>query len=604
MVYGVEISPDSRQIAVGTSTGVYLYDRITTQQIGFINLPIASDVKYNECNLQEKNIAFSSDGKYLAIADVHINIWDLSTNKLYKTIVNKVDNPSSIITEIKFSPNGDRIVTLQKDRFVGYPCYIGWRSFLIYNVNNGELVFRQDFTGNDEFARFFRFDKNEVVNFLNPTTNGLEVLSSDLTGGNTIKQEVIETNYSADVEGSVITYWEMENNKVVTTHLIDLLTNNDIRTIPDQATILPSAQYVLIGKQNFTLETLKGDQICSFSNTYGVYSHKLVSFTKDESIGISWDDDRGEVRVWDFKRCLVSESILFFQEIARKMKFSPDGKSLLTGSLGGYSYHVLDVQTGLGRYTIQGVYDAEFSADGNSIIVLAGETLDAYDVETGLLLKPILKVEEESLGASLIVSPDGNTIALRRSGTSHVKVLNLQDGSEITNISDTNNWQTVFNKKGNLLAVVRSAADGTEVKFWNVITGQELDNWHGLLPYGLPVVFNKDLSMLASIDENKVYLWGIPEFSIDKILDPTDIYGQHIAGGLTFSPDSKLLVGLGHDPNEILFWNVETGQFLYKIPTSETYLELGYYIDLSPDGRLLATMGNHGTIQILGVKKP
>ncbi|HET9912730.1 MAG TPA: hypothetical protein VFQ13_12615, partial [Anaerolineales bacterium] len=413
MVYGVELSPDGSQIAVGTSTGVYFYDRITAEPIGFINLPVAPNVKYNECNLQDKNISFSPDGRFLAIADIDINIWDLSANKLHKTITNKVAEPASIITEVKFSLDGSRIVTLQKSNHNDGRCYMGWRSFLIYDANSGEQIFRQDFEGSDEFPRFFRFDKNEVVKFLNPSIKGLEISSVDLFTGRIVKEDVIQMRHSAlNFEGSIVVDWELNDN---TNHLIDTNTNEEIRVVSDLVTILPVTQFVLVGQQNFVLQTLQGDLVCSFSNPDDIAPHRLRSFTKDGNMGLSWDDNRGEIRIWDFKNCTISDPILYFQEFERQLKFSPDGRSLLANSRGGYGYFILDAQSGDFRYTVETrnvykVYGVDFSAGGRKIAVYNEDAIVEYDAVTGVKKGTLFVLERGFLGGRLEFNPNGSMV--------------------------------------------------------------------------------------------------------------------------------------------------------------------------------------------------
>ncbi|HET9913639.1 MAG TPA: hypothetical protein VFQ13_17210, partial [Anaerolineales bacterium] len=144
----------------------------------------------------------------------------------------------------------------------------------------------------------------------------------------------------------------------------------------------------------------------------------------------------------------------------------------------------------------------------------------------------------------------------------------------------------------------------TEISLLNLITGEETKG-ADLLPSVYPgfMAINHELSYLAVWDRKTVSLWKLPDVYLEKVFVITDSDTQGLAGPILFSPDDKLLLAAGYSPNEILFWNVETGQFLHSIPVSETALELGYHIVMSPDGRLLATMGNDGTIRIWGVKK-
>src|SRR5689334_16010334 len=60
IIYDVAIRPDNAQVAIGTSTGLYLYDLATLKQLsnfGFYSVPVGS-------------VAWSPDGRYLAYVGV------------------------------------------------------------------------------------------------------------------------------------------------------------------------------------------------------------------------------------------------------------------------------------------------------------------------------------------------------------------------------------------------------------------------------------------------------------------------------------------------------------------------------------------------------
>jgi WD40 repeat protein len=109
----LDFSADSRQLAVGSQDkNVTLFDA----QTGNIRRTI-------ETNNAVSNLAFSPNGRYLALGYRSVEIWDLQTNKIVKTL------RQSGVTSLAFSPDSRLLASGSGDK-----------SAHIWNVETGEAL--------------------------------------------------------------------------------------------------------------------------------------------------------------------------------------------------------------------------------------------------------------------------------------------------------------------------------------------------------------------------------------------------------------------------------------------------------------------------------
>ncbi|MFC1857695.1 WD40 repeat domain-containing protein [Thermodesulfobacteriota bacterium] len=146
IVQSLSFSPDAKQIAsCDIHANIFIWD-ITT---GKIRIKLTGHGGY------VNSVAFSPDGKKLVSGshDSTIRIWDLKTGKELQQIKRE-----STITEVKFSPGGDRILSIEWEKDWSHSCY----SARIYDSETGQLV--QSIGDKDLFSKsaFFPDGKRMV----------------------------------------------------------------------------------------------------------------------------------------------------------------------------------------------------------------------------------------------------------------------------------------------------------------------------------------------------------------------------------------------------------------------------------------------------------
>lgn len=114
----LEWSPDGRQLAVGTSNGVVLFDGDTLLQTRIIGE-----------SQWVTALAFSRDSQQMAFGQLNgsVRVWDFQTNSFSRTL----EGTASSVTSLSFSPDGQQLAIGRSDS-----------TFWIWRLNDGLVQYR------------------------------------------------------------------------------------------------------------------------------------------------------------------------------------------------------------------------------------------------------------------------------------------------------------------------------------------------------------------------------------------------------------------------------------------------------------------------------
>lgn len=305
------------------------------------------------------------------------------------------------------------------------------------------------------------------------------------------------------------------------------------------------------------------------------------------------------------------------------MRFSSDGRKLLTVAQTpkGDSIRLWDVASGkalpppqLDTITAE---DVIFSPDGRMIATLEEDAIHLCETASGKhlfrmsLSYPFDEMRQTAYSpekylperSSVAFSLDGKRLAVAPKGAALVQLWEVPSGKEIRSIPEGHDRAVsalAFAPDGKTVASLSS--DGT-LRLWEASTGRQF-HLLPLAPTGpftdllsdcaLPcMAFSPDGQTIASVNKlNIVQLWAVDtgkarlRFAVPK-------------GGISdllFSPDGKRL--LMASQGRVLSWNARTGKAMgasmpaevQRAGEEDTRLKLA----LSPDGRLLAALGERG----------
>jgi WD40 repeat protein len=237
--------------------------------------------------------------------------------------------------------------------------------------------------------------------------------------------------------------------------------------------------------------------------------------------------------------------------------FSPDGRTLATGTEGG--------KVTLWRVS-DGEKQSEFSCSSASL----------------------------SIG-SVAFSPDGRTLAAASYDVVGLwQLSNSNHTSHRMNLPRPSSWAlkvVAFSPDGRILAV-----GGEDLVLWRMSDQVQIAD----LPTSRPitsVAFSPDGRILAVGDVgNTVTLWRVSDatkliklFPGNADFDEDDLYATHAyVASVSFSPDGRILATGGS--NGAVLWRVSDGEKLATLSAGSFVASVSF----SPDGRILATGGSNG----------
>ena len=306
---------------------------------------------------------------------------------------------------------------------------------------------------------------------------------------------------------------------------------------------------------------------------------------------------RGEVRVWGEEGKLLHLAWQAHTDTVRALAFSPDGRTLATGSWDG-SLKLWNIESGALLWTnwfTDNVECLAFAPDGD-ILASSGDgaTVQLWDSRRGEHVQTLSGPTGPVF--TLTWSPEGHLLA----GGSFDKTIQLWEnsqfgsGSPVWRLSGHANFvlALAFSPDGTMLA--SGSWDGT-VKIWDVESLSLRQTLTAHTDRVRAVAWSPDGRLLASCGfDQTIWLWDVGRSSYRM-----GLHG-HTAGvyDIAFTPDSCSLLSSGED-GTLRVWDVERGQCIRIL---QGYAVSLYDVAWSPDGTLLASAGSDTLVTIWNVE--
>ncbi|MFE5586400.1 protein kinase [Kitasatospora sp. NPDC056531] len=287
-------------------------------------------------------------------------------------------------------------------------------------------------------------------------------------------------------------------------------------------------------------------------------------------------------------KTLTATAVLSGNGQVRSVAFSPDGKTLATGSIS--SLQLWDVATGKNIATGDPVdaffVSVAFSPDGKTV-ALGGGLLQLWDVATGKNIATLGPADHSVW--TVAFSPDGKTLAT----TMGDHTVWLWDAATRKNTAiltgHTNRvYGVAFSPDGKTLAT--GSWDKT-ARLWDVVTGKSIATLTGHTGLVYAVEFSPDGKTLAAASGDAARLWDVATEKNTAILTGHTYTFYAVA----FSPDGKTLA-TGMNDYTARLWDVVTGKSIATL-TGHTASSI-FAVAFSPDGKTLATGSDDETARL------
>ena len=586
----IQFSPDGTLLAVGSRIGVWLYDVETGEEKSLFGGGMCDALR------------FSPDGRFLTASSEErlIQLWEIATEREVPLI--DLYGSASVL---RFSSDGKTLIGLSSSGAITR-----------LNIENGKGKTKHLKTGLFGTGLFSSED-----------FRGVYAMTSD--------------KIALGKESGVIQLWDVATRRKLSTlrgHLrghadlpLQLLDKPPPQGWPFKNWVLavafsPDGTKLASGGADNTVRLwdTTGDRD-SMTLQKHTGSANVLAFSPDGKMLASGSYDT-TVQLWDTTTGEPLATLTGHITGIDALAFSPDGNTLASGSRDG-TIRFWDVAAGTPldeRITghIQSMKTVTFFRDSSTLASAAfNGKITFWDVETAQK-STVQNIGHRDWYSAVAFSPDGTKLVSESSvGTivfSRISITNPDNLIRLTDVWTGDALATLRQQAGKLIFSpddrTKTVATTTRVgviRLWNTETGDEMamikPGFRGKMPMILALAFSPDGRWLVSgTIEGEIRMWDVATGeALTVFAEPMEQENLGAIGALAFSPDRALLAAGTH--GYIHLWDVHTGHKRSSIHTVHkrgrtTFHDRPGSLVFSPDGTILVSGQNSGTIQLWDVK--
>lgn len=497
---------------------------------------------FSEILDEVKAVAYSPDGRYLAIADqdCKVRVWCTQT---HQQLWVGQDHQNSVLS-VAFSPDSQSLASASADH-----------TLKLWDTETGAC--RQTFIGHQSEICAVAFS---------PTQPYLASGSKD----------------------STIKLWDIARGECQRTLLGHQQAVFTVAFHPD-GTLLAS------GSSDKSIKLWQvSDGTCQHSLNGHTNWVTSVAFCPHTNLLGSCSSDH-TVKLWDYQLGQCYRTLEGHSNWVLSLAFSTDGRQLVSSS-GDQTVKLWDVQKGRCVQTLSGHHHGILTVafHPNRQIVASGshdQTVRIWNVETGDCLKILTGYTNRIFAVA--ASPDRQTLA-SGSFDHSIRLWDVQQGQLVRTLVGHHApvYALAYSPQGNILA---SGGGDYSVKLWQCQTGQCLKTLTGHQGWVYTLAYSPDGAWLVSgSSDHTVKVWRPATGDCAMTLTGHQTWIWSVA----VSPDGRRLAS-GSGDRTIKVWDARTGACLHTLVGHEDRV---YSVAFSPDGHCLASGSFDHKIKIWDVE--
>ncbi|WKZ47430.1 MAG: WD40 repeat domain-containing protein [Anaerolineales bacterium] len=571
----VTYSPDGKLLAIASSTGIYFYNSITLEHVGYI----LTDDKVN-------GVTFSPDSKSIAgtFERGAVQLWNIADGSLLQTFEHAAGRSSG---NAIFSSDGALLVSGSGDRAVR-----------LWQVSDGKLL--RTFRGHIE-----NYEGRDLASSISLSADDSLLASTDYYYGNVWIWRTSDGALVKKLEGNSVAF--SPDGKILAVGIRDDNYQNPfvqlwqvsdwslLSTLDEQKGEVSIMKFSPDGKMLITNDTWGMARLWTVADGTLIKTFQADDRDRFLSIAFSADgttlasisrDSRIQVRGINNDNNVTS--LFGFMNKVHRVVFSPD--NLLVASGDDWSIQIWRKSDGTLLHNIATgeVNDLAFSPDGKllaSAVSLDG--IQVWNVESGSLTTTL---DNQETAYGVMFSPNGKFLAATILGG--VKIWDVASQNLIGSFEMSLAEKLAFSPNSDILAV----GGYQTVQLWQI---DKMNLLHTLEDNSYSITdieFSKDGAKLFVTGDLITVSWDV---NSGKRLENLTLRGD------AFSPDSNILTSFylgawnaGWQGGKVVLWQLPTGKEITSLKFDELVSDTEY----SLDGRLVAFAFRDGTIQIWGIK--
>ena len=544
-INGISFSPDGSQIAVGSATGVWLYDARTGAERALLT----------DHTSRVGPVGFSPDGKTL-VSGMYgdILLWDITTGTLLKSIKRQ----KSRIKWLRILEDSKTLLCENYDD-----------SVQLWDITTG--LKKKDF--HPASLRGFGGVLRTVIR-REVTTTKLYLHKSKDNGIFAIGHKDGKIRLEDAATGQHLKTLQGHEDRV-----------DELVFSPDGTILAAHALDTPVRLWDVTT----GHSLITLTEKLGF--SRILMFSKDGKTFVG-QTKSGEIELWDVAtKKLRTRLDGKLNSTIHALAFSPDAK-IIAGVNPNGDFRVWDANTGAELFSFvtgntEKLNALAFSPDSSTLASGHTTTIQFWDTRTFTQLSN--RIDANALLSALVFSPDGRTVTTAESFIFNIKKHDAFIKESV--IGTMNLWDI---RTGYKLSAFGVESSRGKVPVFPRLQRGSSSSSGGM---GGTVVFSQNGYMLATAlnseratKENRftVLLWEVPhgksQFTLKGHTDKVNV--------LAFTPNGHTLAS-GSEDGTIRLWDASTGTQILSLPAGKTNA-----LAFSMDGKTLASISSTFSIQL------